>query len=944
MNRKKKLLSICQIFVLVFLVGHENAFAQDDEPAEAAMQRVEVTAQRPRFEYGIEFQDIGSSQEAVSTGSENSRPNAPEPTTCRAETAHPVVITTGEKILAQQDFLHYSLQNLSLLRTYQGFEEGENYHSNLFGPKWITSFELPKLRPVDGESVVISTSPLVLVTQIYSLNFPGGRNLRYRFNRRENGVDIYQPVGFNTEVTPSSELRMSYGEDKFTVTVQKKDYLFGQSGFNYNGSAMHLKQVSQAGKVLYTYTYDEGKLTSIVTGGSGVAVLFRWNCQGKCANVGNERVVAVTAPDGGVWSYGYDSYVNLTSVTPPSATSGVVTYHYEDWKNPYELTGYSIDGARHTRYSYEPEWPSRVVKSGLASGEEFETFEYSDNATVVRNALGATTRYEYITAANSEGQRRPNRHVVSTSGAATSSCPTGTATRNAYIINEKSGRVLGLDYSVDRNGNTTKYARNVGGAYVLSKTTAAGTPVEKSEVYTWILFDQLQKTTYRDALLQPYLEQEYTYVQDGPAYRQLESTTLTDLRSGVKRIERYSYTFDVHGHLAKKTITRNLPAGTSSVELNYDINGFLTSGKNALGQVRSASNHDGLGRPKRMVDENGIESILEYDSRGNIVSKKEIFSSGTRTTVIGYDGKNRTTSILSPNGRSIGRVYNAANRLISSTINGRAAFTENFDIATRTYAEAATRDTATFDGTALLSKPATDMTSRMQVDSEGRPSIKSGNAGQIVKYVYDGNGNIKTATDAKNRVTEYTYDALNRVRTIKGADNAVVKYDYDASGNLQYVTDQRQLVTEYQYDSFGSRTKLISPDSGTTSYIYDLAGRITSETRQGGKVLQYTWDALDRMRTRTSNGVTQTYTYDENSYGIGRLTSFSDSSGSTRYQYSPAGRLLQQTNTIKGRVFNTNWVYDDVGLLTEMTYPTGLVLNYRYDSHGRLIDVKSPTR
>ena len=85
----------------------------------------------------------------------------------------------------------------------------------------------------------------------------------------------------------------------------------------------------------------------------------------------------------------------------------------------------------------------------------------------------------------------------------------------------------------------------------------------------------------------------------------------------------------------------------------------------------------------------------------------------------------------------------------------------------------------------------------------------------------------------------------------------------------------------------------------------------------------------------------ETYNYDEGVNGIGRLTSITDWTGRTDYSYNAAGQLVRQVNNIYGLVFTTSWRFDVAGRPAGMTYPTGLVLTYGYDSQGRLSRVAS---
>jgi RHS repeat-associated protein len=148
-------------------------------------------------------------------------------------------------------------------------------------------------------------------------------------------------------------------------------------------------------------------------------------------------------------------------------------------------------------------------------------------------------------------------------------------------------------------------------------------------------------------------------------------------------------------------------------------------------------------------------------------------------------------------------------------------------------------------------------------------------------------------------------------------------------------------VTGYAYNRFGEVVLRTSPDTGATSYAYDGAGRVTTETRANGTVIGYTWDALNRMTSRTSGGTTESFTYDEGTYGKGRLTRINDATGQTTYTYAADGQLAQQVHTIYGASYTTGWSYNAAGQLTGMSYPSGLALGYGYDAYGRLSNVTS---
>jgi RHS repeat-associated protein len=362
---------------------------------------------------------------------------------------------------------------------------------------------------------------------------------------------------------------------------------------------------------------------------------------------------------------------------------------------------------------------------------------------------------------------------------------------------------------------------------------------------------------------------------------------------------------------------------------------------NAVGHKVIYSNHDGMGRARRMTDANSVITDVVFDTRGNVRTTSKYLPNGTRTTSYEYNGANQLTKITYPNGRVANNQYNSAMRLTGTGNVLSENVTFPFTAATNTSQSRSQRHVPSLSGNTPIASGVGEFVSTSQSDSLGRPWKNNGNNGQLNTYSYDLNGNVKTITDAAGRVTTFYYDDLNRRTGIYLPDGGRIINAYNKQGLLASVTDQRGQKTTFGYNGFGNLLTQTSPDTGVTSYGYDIGGRMTSQTRANGVITAYTWDALDRMTSRTASGVTETFTYDEGTYGKGKLTRINDATGSTTYEYSAAGELIKQVSTIYGAVYITSWGYDAAGRLTGMTYPSGFALTYSYDAYGRLSRIAS---
>ncbi|MFH1232191.1 MAG: RHS repeat-associated core domain-containing protein, partial [Planctomycetota bacterium] len=184
-----------------------------------------------------------------------------------------------------------------------------------------------------------------------------------------------------------------------------------------------------------------------------------------------------------------------------------------------------------------------------------------------------------------------------------------------------------------------------------------------------------------------------------------------------------------------------------------------------------------------------------------------------------------------------------------------------------------------------------------------------------VSYSYDISSRLTNVTDTSGAIS-YVYDALNRVTSVNNSGKAVA----------------------YEYDFVGNRTKLTYPDNSYITYEYDQLNRLTSITQDAQPLAQYTYDALSR---RTG------FNYANNTQ--------------TTYQYDNANRLLDLANTINGGVnistfaytydkvgnhltkderrgtmdaVTSNYSYDNIYQLTQVTDQQSQVTNYVYDKLG----------
>jgi RHS repeat-associated protein len=241
--------------------------------------------------------------------------------------------------------------------------------------------------------------------------------------------------------------------------------------------------------------------------------------------------------------------------------------------------------------------------------------------------------------------------------------------------------------------------------------------------------------------------------------------------------------------------------------------------------------------------------------------------------------------------------------------------------------------------------------------------------------------NTVTVADQVSRKRKSVTDALGRLTDVyEDPDtlNYQTSYSYDTLDNLTTVTQGNQPPRNFNYNSLKQLTSASNPESGTTNYQYDPAGNLivktdarTDPNNASIKVsAHYEYDAFNRLIRRWYNGSDSTAQTNHNSPALpsfvgateqanfyydgrlpvgapsftagatnGRLSSVTyGSSSSTTGDYlgydSVGHNILkiQRTGTVN---YQISAAYNLAGAPTSVTYPSGNVVNYAYNTVGR---------
>jgi YD repeat-containing protein len=633
------------------------------------------------------------------------------------------------------------------------------------------------------------------------------------------------------------------------------------------------------------------------------------------------RMLTMQDPAGQTYSYAWNSYNVITSVTYPGAK--VRTYHYGEGTDAHRLTGITDENnSRFASYFYTGAtgMAFRTEHAGPVDRVSIEASGWP-NSVVVTDPLGTARTYTY-----------QNFNGVRLITGITQPAAVGSGTVSSAITYGTNNNV---SMRRDFNGNRTNYTaydltRNLETSRTEGLTSAgATTPATRTIETQWHASFRLPtQITEKNGAGTVLRTTSMSYDTSG----NLLTRTITAGASS----RTWTYTYNANGSVLTvdgprtdvsdvTTYTYYDNSATCPGTAPMGCRGQVQTITNAVGHVTEITEYNAHGQPLTIVDPNGLHTDLAYDSRLRLTSRSV---AGEATSYV-YDDAGQLILVTLPDGSFLAYTYDASHRLTEISDNQGNRITYSLDnIGNRTLEEV--RDPLN----------ALAQTRTRVFNSLNRLIQDIGALGQTTVYGHDNQGNV-TSIDGPlagtGDTTANLYDALNRLIRVTQPGGGQINYGYNALDQLTSVSDPRSLVTTYGIDGLGNLNLQTSPDTGTTSSTYDAAGNVLTQTDAKTQVTSYAYDALNRVTSITyQGGVVHGYQYDQGVNGKGRLTQITEPNSTTQYVYDQKGRLTAETRTINGVAYVTSYAYDTLGRMESVTYPSGRQLIYSFDSMGRV--------
>ena len=810
---------------------------------------------------------------------------------------------------------------------------------------------------------------------------PTGYKTKYTYDKQNNqltqtnalGETMYSTYGVNSRLLTETDALGRTTTNRYDANgnlTETIDASGKSSGYTYAESGL-LRSVKDAAGKETSFGYDQRGNVFQVTDASGNATNYRYNRRGDKLSETRSRTKADGTIETLVSRWTYDNEGRMTSTTDPLGR--VSTYEYDKLGRQISMTD-ALGRSSRSLYSEKGELIESITPDAtpndLSDNPRMRmVYDAAGRKIAEIDALGRETRYVYdkvgrlletilpdATVSDWSDNGRSKTEYYSDGLVKAQIDLRGNRTEFRYDALGRQIAVLAADLTPNdvSDNPTTRYVYDKAGQQS-SVTDALG----RSTQYVYDTLGRMVKTVFAD---ESFTSQEYDTLgrrvgatdQNGKRteYRYDDLGRLTGVKNAIG--DWTSYGYNAQGQLMSMT-----DAEGRTTRYEYDSLGRRSDTYLPLNQS-SSQTYDEVGNLKTSTDFNGKTIIYGYDAQNRLTSKS--FADGTKVTYsYTFNGLQDKVMFLSATGAVTAIYdydYDVRDRLIkrTDTIDGVARAIEyGYDISNRT-------SVTTASGTTSYT-----------YDERNRLDLVKQNGVLAADYDYDAISNLTQTTFGNGTSELRQYDVLNRLKSLENHSQAGIissfAYTLDKIGNRTAITEQdgrkmtyvydglyrltqettdevstNDRTIDYNYDRVGNRLgkkETIAGVTNQTTYQYDGNDRLLLEKINNITNKIYTYDDNGSTKTKTENGVTTTYLWNDEKRMVG--ASIVDAQGnvqqSLQYRYNDAG--IRVASIMSGQ--ETRYLLDDMQAYSQVLEeyaPNGNIqVSYVYGS-----DLISQTR
>ena len=612
----------------------------------------------------------------------------------------------------------------------------------------------------------------------------------------------------------------------------------------------------------------------------------------------------ITDRNGNTTLYAYDSQQRLIFITDPVGKLTVLTYT-GDFLNTVTDSAGRIS-------QFEHDQQGNLIKITFPDGT-FKTFGYDDRhlMTSETDQRSYTAVREYDAAGRISAATRADGSLHAASHAQTVGLVNldsglGTVENPAALVRPGAVESTFTDgEGHSKRSNTDAFGR------LISRTDANGltTLIERDENGNAI------KTTRPDgSIINRVFDEQGNLLSETQAFNNAST----------------QYTYDPVFNL----LTSVTDAFNQTTITDRDNKGNISSIVNPLGHSTAIA-YNSAGQVTQMTNPNGLVIDTVYNTAGlpaTITEMPPANGGVIRTTQISYDNAGLATRIITaPDGLTVNLSYDQQGRLVGVTDLLNQKIDYHYDAS----GNRIRIDTQETDGS-LTTTISQTFDALNRLSSINQPHISGQDS--VQQFQYDGADNLAQSIDANGHVNDQVFDPGKRLVERIDALLGSTSFTYNANGQITQTVAPNGSVTDYQFDTLDRVISETSADRGTLSYSYDLNNNPISITDARGITATYRYDELNRLTGIQYPEPREniTLSYDQCTFGIGRLCSVIDVSGHAVFDYDAYGNTIQVTEIREGISYAQHYQYDGSHRLSNMTLPSGRVVNYSRDSLQRI--------